>query len=263
MPVSLRRQQSRDSLALLVLILLTWEFAVRFGMVSERILPTFSSVVAGLPTVVTSPTSNFTHHLWVTTQEVFVGFGVAVVAGLVLGALLATWEAGRRVMFPVLVMVEVVPKVALVPLLIVALGYGVASKAAVAALLAFFPMFLNSLQGLSSGDPQAVRLMRSLRAGKFQTLRYYLGPQALPLIFSGLKLALTLAFIGAIVGELLTLQSGLGYLINSLKQQLRMDLAYATTIIVAALGAGLFFSMEVLERRLLHWAPNSRLDHAP
>lgn len=260
---SLRRQQVQDSLGILLLLLVAWEAVVRTGLVSDRVLPTLSSVAAGFPDVLTSDTSNFSHHLWVTGQEVLIGFGIAVVAGLLLGALLATWEAGRRILFPVLVVAEVIPKVALVPLLIVALGYGITSKAAVAALLAFFPMFLNSLQGLSSSDDQAVRLMRSLRATRLQTLRYYLVPNALPMIFSGLKLALTLAFIGAIVGELLTLQSGLGYLINSLKQQLRMDLAYATTIIVAAIGAGLFFAMERLERRLLSWSTAVQPDHAP
>ena len=195
----------------------------------------------------------------VTAREVGIGYAVAVVAGIVLGGLVASSRLLRRVLYPLLVAFEVVPKVALVPLLILAFGYGISSKAAIAALLAFFPLFLNTLEGFSTADPSYISLLRSLRAGPITRFRLYLVPHALPAILSGLKIALTLAFIGAIVGELLTLQAGLGFLINAFKQQLRMDMAFAAILVVAVISTGLFLAMEWLERRIIFWAEPTTL----
>ena len=247
--------------ALLVLVaaVAAWEGALRSGLVSERVLPSLGDVFSAVPEVMTDASSRFWFHLGVTASEVGIGYGIAVVAGISLGGLVASSTLLRRVLYPLLVAFEVVPKVALVPLIILGLGYGVTSKAAVAALLAFFPLFLNTLQGFSSADPKSLDLMRSLRANPLQRFRLYLVPQALPEIFSGLKIALTLAFIGAIVAELLTLQSGLGFLINAFKHQLRMDMAFAATLIVALISTSLFLSMEWLERKLIFWTSPTTL----
>jgi NitT/TauT family transport system permease protein len=194
----------------------------------------------------------------VTLSEVGRGFGIAVVLGIAAGAAVALLPRVGRAMMPIFVAWEVIPKVTLVPLLIVALGYGQASEVAIAAMMGFFPIFLNTHRGFVDADPRALSLMRSVGASRRQRLRYYLIPNSLPAVFAGLKIGLSFAFIGAILGELLTLQEGVAYTINAYRAQLVMDLAYAATILVALVGAGLYGVLELVERRAIPWFDRDR-----
>lgn len=242
------------------LLAVAWELSARVDLASDRVLPSLTEVVSGIPHVITDPSARFTHHLGITLSEVGLGYAGAVTAGLLVGALVAASGTLRRVLYPLVVMFEVIPKVALTPLLIVGLGFGISSKAAVAGLLAFFPVFINTMSGLDYPGKDGDVLLRSMGAGALRRLRHFGVPRALPSIFAGLKVGLTMAFIGAIVAELLTLQSGLGFLMNSFKGQLRIDYAYAATLLVAVLGTLLFFAMEQVERRIVFWSRHSRPD---
>lgn len=242
------------------LLLLAWEVASATNLASDRLLPSLVDVVASIPALVTEGSSRFWYHLGITLAEVGIGYASAVTVGLLVGTLVALSPTVRGVLYPLVVVFEVIPKVALTPLLIVGLGFGISSKAAVAGLLSFFPIFINTMSGLDYADKDGDVLLRSLGAGPLKRLRYFGAPRALPSIFAGLKVGLTMAFIGAIVAELLTLQSGLGFLINTFKGQLRLGYAYAATLLVALLGTGLFFAMELVERRIVFWSRHARPD---
>jgi ABC-type nitrate/sulfonate/bicarbonate transport system permease component len=242
-----------DLLVVLAIVLVTWEILGRSGVLGARAFPPVSKVLVGIPYVLTSGTTRFWHHLSVTLSEVIRGYAIAVVVGSASGVAVALLPRVGRATLPIFVAWEVIPKVALVPLLIVALGYGQASEVAIAAMMGFFAIFLNTYRGLARADERAVQLMRSIGATRYQQFRYYLFPQSLPTVFAGLKIGLSFAFLGAILGELLTLQEGVGFTINAYRGQLRMDLAYAATILVALVGTGLLFVIELLERRAIPW----------
>jgi NitT/TauT family transport system permease protein len=246
-------------LAVSLVLLALWEFAGRSGVFGERSFPPISRVLAGVPYVITSDTANFGHHVGITVTEFLTAFAIALGLGVVLGAIVALVPRLGRAAMPLFVVWEVIPKVAVVPLIIVALGYGQASTIAVGAMLGFFPIFLNTHRGLTSVDEKALALLGSLGAGRWQRFRYYLFPNALPAMWAGVKVGLSFTIIGTILGEFLTLQEGVGFSINAYRQQLRMDLAYAVTIMVAAFGVALYFLMEALERVVIPWFDSETL----
>jgi NitT/TauT family transport system permease protein len=236
-----------------VLLLVAWEAVGRSEAFGARAFPPITAVLEGIPYVLSADTTRFWHHLGITLSEVLRGFAFAVVIGATSGLLVALFPRFGKAVMPIFVAWEVIPKVALVPLLIVALGYGHATEVAIAATMGFFAIFLNTYGGVASADPRGVRLMRSLGASRFQLLWRYQLPQALPTIFAGLKIGLSFAFLGAILGQLLTLQDGVGFTITAYRNQLRMDLAYAATIIVALVGTALLLCLELLERLAIPW----------
>jgi NitT/TauT family transport system permease protein len=242
-----------DLAAVTVVLLVAWELVGRSEAFGARAFPPISEVLEGIPYVLTTDTTRFWHHLWITLSEVLRGFGFAVVIGATSGLLVALLPRFGKAVMPIFVAWEVIPKVALVPLLIVALGYGHGTEVAIAATMGFFAIFLNTYGGIATADPRAVRLMRSLGASRLQLLWRYQLPQALPTIFAGLKIGLSFAFLGAILGQLLTLQDGVGFTITAYRNQLRMDLAYAATIIVALIGTGLLLCLELVERLAIPW----------
>jgi NitT/TauT family transport system permease protein len=209
--------------------------------------------------VIRSDRANFGYHVGVSISEFLKAFAIALLLGVVLGAIVALVPRVGRAAMPLFVVWEVIPKVAVVPLIIVALGYGQASTVAVGAMLGFFPIFLNTHRGLTSADPRALALLGSLSASAWQRFRYYLFPNALPALWAGVKIGLSFTIIGTILGEFLTLQEGVGFSINAFRQQLRMDLAYAVTIMVATFGVVLYFLMEALERVVIPWFDSETL----
>jgi NitT/TauT family transport system permease protein len=251
-PASLSRRWL-DLVVVTALILLAWEALGRSEAFGARAFPPVTEVLEGIPYVLTADTTRFWHHLEITLSEVLRGFAFAVVIGFTSGLLVALLPRIGRATMPIFIAWEVIPKVALVPLLIVALGYGHGTEVAIAATMGFFAIFLNTYGGVARADPRAVKLMRSLGASRFQLLWRYQLPQALPTIFAGLKIGLSFAFLGAILGQLLTLQDGVGFTITAYRNQLRMDLAYAATILVALVGTVLLLCLDLLERLAIPW----------
>jgi NitT/TauT family transport system permease protein len=251
-PAALSRR-GLDVVVVLALVLIAWEALGRSEALGARAFPPVSEVLKGIPYVMTADTTRFWHHLGVTLSEVVRGYAFAAGIGTVSGLLVALLPRVGRATMPIFIAWEVIPKVALVPLLIVALGYGHGSEIAIAAMMGFFAIFLNTYRGIAGADSRAVQLMRSLGASRLQLLWRYQLPQALPAVFAGLKIGLSFAFLGAILGELLTLQDGVGFTINAYRNQLRMDLAYAATILVAIVGTGLLLCLEIVERWAIPW----------
>jgi NitT/TauT family transport system permease protein len=239
------------SLAIAVIVLAIWEFLPRTGLVSDIVLPSLSSVASALWTLVQMP--SFWSNLLVTMREILGGFVFGTLIGLVLGIALAVWKQFRQVSYPYVVGFQAIPKIVFAPLFIAWFGYGESSKVVMGIAIAFFPVLINTLVGLESVPADMVKLMRSLRATPLQIFRKVSFPHALPLIFAGVKQALTYAVIGALVGEFVGASAGLGYLLDSYNFQLRIDFVFALIVVLAVIGAGLYFIVEWLDKRLIYW----------
>jgi len=239
------------TLAVTAGFLAIWELLPRLGIVSDIILPPFSEVAIAFVELVTGPT--FLGHFQVTMFEVLAGFAIGTAVGFVLGVTLAVSEAFKRITYPLVIAFQSVPKIVLAPLIITWFGYGIESKIAMAVVISFFPVLVNTMVGLESVPESGIRLMRSLRASRRQRFWKLSLPHAAPLIAAGVKTGLTFAVVGAIVAEFVGASQGLGFLIHQYSFQLRIDRVYAVIVVMSVIGSGLYFVLDVLDRRLIFW----------
>lgn len=224
-------------------------------MVSALVLPAPTTIAAELGFVMRDIVTGgpMLRHTAVTLAEILAGFGIAVAGGLGLGVMIAELRPVRRMLMPYLISLNAAPKVALAPLLVVWFGFGMASKIIMAALIAFFPVLVNVVAGLTSVDEGKLRLMRSLAASRWTTFTRVKLFDALPHIFAGAKTAIVLAVVGAVVGEFVSADIGLGHLIKKTEYQLDVALTFAAIVLLAGIGILLFYAIEVLERKLVFW----------
>lgn len=242
---------------LLVVILVLWDVAVTQGWVSELILPRPGAVIVSLAQQFGS--GLIWPHLGATLFETFAGFAFAAVFALTL-ALAAGWSKTLRNMIqPYAVTLQVMPMLALAPIIISAFGFGFESKIVVAGLIAFFPIFVNTLTGLLMPDPQEEELFRSLGAGRAQTFVHVLLPTAAPLMFAGLRVGLTLALAGAVVAEFVSAQVGLGLLVQRFSYQLNLDDAFAVILVLTAIGLTLYAAIGLVDRFVVFWRRENQL----
>lgn len=227
-----------------------WQAAVVVLEVPTYLLPT---PLAILDAAVLKAPSIWRHSL-VTTLEVLLGFGASVAVGVPLGVAVTQWRLFERMVYPILVALQSVPKLALGPLLIVWFGFGTAPKLVMVFLIAFFPIVVDTAVGLRSVAPETTELARSIGLGALSTFTKIRLPQALPSIFGGLKVAITLAVVGAVVGEFLGSDSGLGYLLVSAGGQLQTALLFAALIVLTSLGLALYAAVSLVERLTIPWA---------
>jgi NitT/TauT family transport system permease protein len=253
------RAHVRDKLhwylaALLCGVLLTaWQCISAFGIVHEIILPSPLAVARAFPEVVGAPL--FLRHLAATLLAIFGGFCLGGGIGFSLGALFALSERWRKVLYPYVLGFQATPRVILAPLMIAWFGFGPASKIAQATIGCFFPIFLNTLIGLSLVDDNAFKLMRSLRASRWQTFYRLRFPHALPTIFAGVKISLTFATIGVIVAEFIATEYGLGYELTRYHVEIAIPQMYAVIVIVGGIGLALFLAVEWIDKRVVFWRP--------
>jgi NitT/TauT family transport system permease protein len=193
------------------------------------------------------------HEFWVTFQETIIGFGIAAVVGFLLGAAIGISQLFRTATYPMLILFQSMPRVALIPVFIAWFGFGMESKIALAVTLAFFPIMINTITGLAMIDNNALLLMRSMRASRLQVFWMLRLPSSLPTVIAGLKTGLTFALIGAIVAELTAANEGAGHLIETASFQLRMDDVYAYLFLLALMGLALFALMALIERTFVSW----------
>jgi len=194
---------------------------------------------------------------WVTLQEVLAGFALSVVAGVAFAVVLHLSPMLRRAFYPLLIASQTVPIVVIAPILVVWLGFGIGPKLVIIALICFFPITVNTLDGLRSVDPDLLKMMRTLDASRMQTFRRVEGPSALPYFFSGAKIAVAVAVIGAVFGEWAGSSSGLGHLIQQASAQLQTARTFAAVVVLSALAIVLFGVLAVIERRVAWWGPRS------
>jgi putative hydroxymethylpyrimidine transport system permease protein len=190
---------------------------------------------------------------WVTLREVLLGFGCALLAGLAFAVALHLFETLRRAFYPLIVASQAIPIPAIAPILIVWFGFGIGPKLVIVALICFFPIAVNGLDGLRSIDPEATKLMRTLDASRWQTFRRLEAPTALPYVFSGAKIAVAVALIGAVFAEDAGANSGLGFLIQQDINQLQTARVFASVTLLAAIAVTLFGLLALAERRVLTW----------
>ena len=190
---------------------------------------------------------------WVTLREVLAGFGCALAVGLLFAVLLHLSETARRAFYPLIVASQTIPIIAIAPILVIWFGYGVGPKLAIIALICFFPITVNTLDGLRSVDPETVKMMRTLDAGRWQVFRRVEAPTALPFAFSGAKIAVAVAVIGAVFGEWAGSDSGLGHLMLQASAQLLTARMFAAVVVLSAFAIGLFAALSLLERKVVTW----------
>ncbi|AWC25913.1 Putative aliphatic sulfonates transport permease protein SsuC (plasmid) [Aminobacter sp. MSH1] len=237
-----------SALILAVVLLGAWQILVPLSGLSEFVLPTplaiATRIVNELPLLAT--------HGYVTLFEVVVGFAMGVLVGIPLALSIFYSRAFERAIYPILVALQTVPKVALAPLLVLYLGYGWAPKITLAFLISFFPIVISTVVGLQSLDKNLVNLVRSMGAGEWQTFFKVRLPAALPNIFGGFKVAVSLAVIGAVIGEYVAAERGLGYLQLQANSQFDTTLNFATVVAISGLGVMLYFIIDTIESRVTY-----------
>jgi ABC-type nitrate/sulfonate/bicarbonate transport system permease component len=185
--------------------------------------------------------------------EVVLGFGLALLTGIVTGVAIDSSLVLRRAIYPLIIASQTIPMVALAPLILIWFGYDLIPKILITALIGFFPIAVNTVDGLRSGDREMLGLLRSMGATGWQRFRIVRVPAALPLIFSGARIAITFCVIGAVFAELVGASAGLGYLMERSAAQFQTSRVFACIVILALMGIGLFSLIAFIERLALPW----------
>ena len=236
--------------ALLALAVGAWEAAARLGAVENYLLPA--------PTEVAQALFDDRHLLlsdtWVTAQEVVLGFAIAVALGFALAVLLHLSPVLRRAVYPLVVASQAIPVVVFAPVLVIWFGFGMAPKLIVIALICFFPVVVNTFDGLQSVDRAHVKMLRTLNASRLDTFRYLELPTALPYLFSGARIAAAVAVIGAVFGELVGSDAGLGHAVQIGTAQLLTARVFAAVLILSLMAIALFALVAALERLAIPWS---------
>mgnify|MGYP001109616389 CR=1 FL=1 len=250
------RRSLRCSGALLVLpsialAFMVWYLLTATAVVPPWMLPKPATVWERLWQVLLD--GSLLRHLWVTLQEVLAGLILGVCTATALGYVLAKSRTVERFLSPYIVASQAVPIVAIAPLLIIWLGPGMLSKVLICALIVFFPVLVNTIVGIRSVPEDLQDLMRSLKATRWQTVRLLEVPAAMPVFLGGLRIGATLAVIGAVVGEFVGADRGLGFLVNVGRGQYDTALVFVAVFTLIALAISLYGLVVLLESRLLSW----------
>jgi NitT/TauT family transport system permease protein len=250
---------TRHWLPALILFLATvvlWEAAVRTFSISSFIIPAPSKIVQAL----VAQWGALMHATAVTAGEILFGFLVSVAVGVALALVIVRFDWLGRALYPLVVLFQNVPKVALAPIFILWFGYGLVPKIGLILVIAFFPVTLSMLAGMQSVDNSLLALMNSVGAGPTEILLRIRVPHSLPSLMAGTKIAATLSVIGAIVGEFAGASDGLGYTIQFASTQLDTAQVFAALLLVSVLGIAFYYAAEVLERAVVPWAPRFNQD---
>jgi len=232
-----------------------WQVAASSGAIADALglepflVPSPSEIADAL----WESRSLLAENAWVTLREILLGLLCALAAGLGFAVLLHLSETLRRAFYPLIVASQTIPIVAIAPILIVWFGFGIGPKLAIVALICFFPITVNTLDGLRSVDPEATKMMRTLDASRWQILRRVEAPTALPYVFSGAKIAAVIAPIGALFGEWVGSDAGLGHLILQDNAQLETARMFAAVAVLATIALALFGLLALAERRVVRW----------
>lgn len=245
------RQRFWILLVSILFFLAVWNLAVSALQLPSFILPTPAEVAQRM--WVSIRDGSLLYHTAATLLEVLLGMAVGIGSALLIGYALAKSRLLENLLSPYIVASQAIPVVAIAPLLVIWFGPGLASKVLICALIVFFPVLVNTLVGLRSVPENLRDLMRSMRADRKQMLRYLEVPSALPLVLSGLRIGATLAVIGAVVGEFVGSDRGLGFLINLARGQYDTPLVFGTVLTLILLALVLYALVAALEKRYLKW----------
>jgi NitT/TauT family transport system permease protein len=239
------------ALALAAAVTVLWELAIRLFRVPTFVLPAPSAVIRSLIenwAQLASATQS-------TALEILLGFVLAAITGIAIALVIVRFDRFGRALYPLIVLFQNVPKVALAPIFILWFGFDLAPKVLLIVVIAFFPVAIDMLVGLQSVEPSFVALMQSVGASHSKILLDVRIPHSLPHLMAGLKVAITFSVIGAIVGEFAGASRGLGYMIQFASTQLDTPLIFAALLVVSVLGLAFYYVVEFAERVLVPWAP--------
>lgn len=247
-------------LALGLVLVLVWQLVTASGVVSPIILPspaeTWREIVFVGTNLVTG--GYMLGALWVTTQEVLIGFVLATLIGVGLGVLVGETRFGERALLPYLIAIDTMPKIAFAPLFVAWLGFDISSKVALATFVSVFPILVGTAAGLNSADRNALNLFRTMGASRWQTLVHMKMPAGLPHVFTGLKIASLGVMAGAITGEFLGGGKGFGEMIRVAASQLHTPRVFALILYLSLLGLAMFGSVSLIQKKLVFWHKDSR-----
>jgi NitT/TauT family transport system permease protein len=242
-------------LAGILLFLLIWEVGVYLTKAPVYLLPPPTTIIR----VFFEEFPRLASHGWVTTYEMLVGYGLAVVVALPLAIAITASPRFDRFVMPTMLFFQVVPKIAIAPLFLVWFGVGTLPKVLVAFLISFFPIVIDAVVGLRSMSTEMNDLARSMGASRMQAFAQFRLPTSLPYLFSGLKVAATLAIAGAVVGEFVGADKGLGYLLLVTNSNLDTPMMFATILALTIIGLAFFYAVEYLEKLLIPWHVSHRV----
>jgi NitT/TauT family transport system permease protein len=231
------------------LLFLTWEFAVRLTGIKEYLLPPPSKVwvefLKRFDPVMASA--------WVTTKEILAGYALAIVVSIPLAMAIAYSRFMEQAVYPVIVFLQIVPKIAIAPLFIIWFGFGFMPKLLLVFLLSFFPIVVSSIAGFKSADRDVMDFARTTGANAWRLFFKIRLPQALPQIFTGLKVGAALAATAAVVAEFVASDKGLGYLLLQYNGNLDTPMVFATIVLLSLIGVIVYYAVEVIERLVIPW----------
>jgi ABC-type nitrate/sulfonate/bicarbonate transport system permease component len=236
-------------ISFMAMLLILWELLVWVFDVKEWLLPAPSSI---LQEMIVSRDLLFNHSL-TTITEIIIGFAFSFVIGVCLAATITYSNILERFVYPFIIASQTVPVIVIAPLLLIWIGYGIVPKIIVVILISFFPIVVNTVDGLKSADYDTMRMMRTLGASKWQIFVKLQVPYSIPFLFSGMRVAITLSVIGAVIGEWVGSSSGLGYLIMRSAAEFLTDRVFASMVILSAIGIFLFLLIVIIERLYLPW----------
>jgi NitT/TauT family transport system permease protein len=242
---------------LFVVVILIWENLINFLEIKETILPTPSRI--GEAMVTQSQTSFFWSNVLVTTQEAIYGFVAATVFAIIAGTFISQIKIVEKTVLPYLVGFQAIPKVALAPIFIIWFGFGQTSKVVMAATIAFFPILINIIEGLKSADTDRIRMLRVFGASRFQIFKKVQVPSAMPFFFAGLDVGILLAILGAVVGEFLGSQEGLGNMVLVSQYNFETPTMFAILIVLSLMGIIAHILIKTLQKRFVFWADSSNI----
>jgi len=242
-------------LAGIVAFLAVWQAVVTFFKVPAYLLPAPTEIFR----VFVDELPKLAYHGWVTAYEMLLGYALAVVVAIPLAIAITSSSRFDRFVMPQMLFLQVVPKVAIAPLFLVWFGVGTTPKVLVAFLISFFPIVIDAAVGLRSMSAEMNDLARSMGASRMQVFAEFRLPTSLPYLFSGLKVAATLAVAGAVVGEFVGADKGLGYLLLVTNSNLETALMFATLVALTLIGLAFFYAVELLEKLLIPWHVTHRV----
>ncbi len=232
-----------------IAVLVLWQLYVGVSGIKESSLPKPTQIA----TAFWDDRGLLLSNGWVTVREILLGYLAAVIIGVGLAVLVSMSTVAERAVYPWLVISQTIPVPAIAPIFVIWTGFDIRPKLIVIALVTFFPIVVNTIDGLKSADPELLNLLRTLGAGRWKQLRVARLPASLPFMFSGLKVAAVFSVIGAVFGEWVGSSSGLGYLILTYNQQTATTAMFATVVALSLIGIALFFIVSATERIALPW----------
>lgn len=235
-----------------VAFVLAWELAVRLFDLPPYLIPSPFAVAEAI--WIGFESGLFIYHGYVTLLATVIGFALGSLLGFVLGVLVSQIPILDRLFYPYIVAFQTIPKVAIAPLIVIWFGFGIGSKIAMALMICFFPVVVNTIEGLHSVKPERVMLLRSYSASRMNIFRIVQLPSALPFIFAGLDIGIVLAVIGTVVGEFVGSTEGLGYILMKFNNEIRIDGVFASIIVLSLLGLALHAILRITQRRIVFWS---------